>query len=462
MIKGFKAYIKTEKLFDSGDKILLAVSGGVDSVAMVYLFRKAGYQFAIAHSNFALRGRESDADEAFVQRLAATIEVPFYSRRFDTTAYAAQKKVSIQMAARELRYTWFDELLDIHGYAYVATAHHLDDQAETFFINLIRGTGISGLHGILPKQGRVVRPMLFTTRDRILKCAVKEKLQWREDRSNSSRKYLRNKLRLDVLPEIIKIKQNFSFALNDTIKRLREAEQIYNSHLAEVSADLIQHTPEGDLISIDWLYEYVPHHTYLFELLKPYNFAFPVVEQIVHSLDTFSGKVFYSPTHRLLRDRENFIIQPLAELLKTEVAEGPFVIDRNVTNVDLPVKLILNETSDIAGLTLGRSDVACFDAQKLTFPLTLRRWQKGDWFIPFGNKGKKKLSDFFIDQKLSLAEKNQVWLLTSGNDIVWVVGRRIDNRFCITPKTQQALVICLKANNTQPEQGCCNNSLFFC
>jgi len=461
MLQDFKAYIKAESLFTQSDRILLAVSGGVDSIAMVRLFKDAGFEFGIAHSNFGLRGEESDGDETFVKELAAHIGVAFHVKHFDTKQFAAGQKISIQMAARDLRYEWFNEILTKNGYSYIATAHHLDDQSETFFINILRGAGISGMHGILPKQGKVIRPLMFTTRERISSFALGLGLAWREDRSNKSRKYLRNKLRLDVLSELYKINPQFSHKLNESISHLRDVESIYNSHIAGITADLVQHTPEGILISIDWVYEYEPHDTYLYELLKPFGFTFAVVKEIVHSLDTFSGKIFYSPTHRLLRDRENFIIQPLSELNAESSISETYTLNRDTVQIASPVALEIYETIEIDGLPIGKASIACIDADKLVFPLQLRKWEKGDWFMPLGLKGKKKLSDFFTDQKLSLAEKEKIWLLVSGKDIVWVIGKRIDNRFRITPKTKNAFVISTtdetKETVNQPS-GC---SLFF-
>jgi len=460
MLQAFKAYIRSTKLFQHNDRILLAVSGGVDSVAMVQLFRDAGFHFGIAHFNFKLRGDDSEGDETFVKSLAELSGVPFYVKHFDAKQYATEHKISIQMAARDLRYAWFDELLSDHGYAYVSTAHHLDDQAETFFINILRGAGISGMHGILPKQGKIIRPLMFTTRERIMEYTLKHGLAWRDDRSNKSRKYLRNKLRHDVLSELNKISSKFSYKLNESICHLRDVETIYNSHLAGVTADLVQNTPEGILISIDWVYEYEPHETYLFELLKPYGFPFPVVKEIVRSLDTFSGKIFYSPTHRLLRDRENFIIQPLSELDTETPEESTLFIEKGVRHIEEPVCLRADETDQIKDLPMGKPSVACLDLEKLVFPLQLRKWEKGDWFMPLGLKGKKKLSDFFVDQKISLADKEKVWLLVSGDDIVWVIGKRIDNRYRITPKTKTAFVISCKEENPESETFSCGCSLF--
>jgi len=461
MLQAFREYIKSAGLFSTSDRILLAVSGGVDSVVMVHLFKEAGFQFAIAHVNFGLRNKESDGDEAFVKILGEQAGVPVFIRHFDTKQYASSQKISIQMAARDLRYAWFEELLAENNYNYVATAHHLDDQAETFFINLLRGTGISGMHGILPRQGKIIRPLMFTTREKIMSFAHINKLKWREDRSNKSRKYLRNKLRLDVLSELYKINPLFSHKLNESIIHLRDVESIYNNHIAGVTADLVQHKPEGVLISIDWIYEYEPHDTYLFELLKPFGFSYPVVKEIVRSLDTFSGKVFYSPTHRLLRDRENFIIQPLADISADTFSAEEFPVERVESHIEHPLCLCMHETENISELPMGKATIACLDADKLQFPLKLRKWEKGDWFIPLGLKGKKKLSDFFINQKLSLADKEKTWLLVSGNDIAWVIGKRIDNRFRITPQTKMAYVVTCVDESGETETASCGCSLLF-
>lgn len=461
MLQLFKDFIKNEKIFNSADKILLAVSGGVDSVVMVKLFHDSGLSFAVAHSNFELRANDSNEDELFVERLAKSYNVPFHTIHFKTKAYALEHKLSIQMAARDLRYSWFNQLLGEHGYKYVATAHHLDDQAETFFINLLRGTGISGLHGILIKNKNIIRPLMFATRNMILEYAQKNNITWREDKSNSSRKYLRNKLRIDVLPELQKMDKEFSIKLHNTISHLRDVEKIYHDHMAGVSADLVEKTKDGDTISIDWIYEYEPHDTYLFELLKPYNFTYSVVKEIVHSLDTFSGKVFYSPTHRLLRDRENLIIQALSSIAEIRTLSETYTFDETTLHIEIPICLCMSQTNKIEELPMGKSSIACLDKDKLSFPLKLRRWQKGDWFMPLGLNGRKKVSDFLIDHKISLTEKEKIWLLLSGEDIVWVIGKRIDNRFRITPKTKQAYVVSCIDESGETKTAPCGCSLLF-
>lgn len=455
MLQLFKDFIKDEKMFKSTDKILLAVSGGIDSVVMVKLFHEAEMNFGIAHSNFGLRIKDSDDDEQFVKELALEYKVPFYSTHFETKKYADSRKISIQMAARDLRYNWFAQLCTEHGYAYTATAHHLDDQVETFFINLLRGTGIGGLHGILTNNNGIIRPLMFATRHMISEYAANKNLIWREDKSNSSRKYLRNKLRLDIIPEFVKLDKDFSKKLNQTIHHLRDVEKVYHNHMSGVSADLVENTADGAIISIDWIYEYEPHDTYLFEILKPYNFKFSVIKEIVRSLDTMSGKVFYSNTHRLLRDRENFIIQDLSKINTSSEKTDSFFIETHVTHIETPVCLCMQHTDRISELPIGKNSIACLDVEKLTFPLMLRKWQKGDRFFPLGLKGSKKISDFLIDQKISVAEKEKIWLLLSDDEIVWVIGKRIDNRFRITPTTQHAYIVtCIDPTEDTPKAAC--------
>jgi len=439
----------------------LSVICVVDLFSIVIIFKYVGFNFGIAHTNFKLRSTESDLDETFVKELAHRIGVPFHTRHFETKQFAAAKKISIQMAARDLRYAWFDEILKEYKYNFIATAHHLDDQAETFFINLLRGTGISGMHGIMPKQGNLLRPLMFTTREKILLYAQDVNLIWREDQSNQSRKYLRNKLRLDILSELSKINPLFSYKLNESIMHLRDVETIFNNHILGVTTDLVQHTSEGVLISIDWIYEYEPHGTYLYELLKPYGFTYPVVKEIVKSLDTFSGKIFYSSTHRILRDRENFIIQAISDIPADNTNNEFVLLHKDDINIEYPVCLCMHQTEKICDLPLGKATIACLDIEKLVFPLKLRRWEKGDWFIPLGLKGRKKLSDFFIDQKISVADKEKTWLLVSGNDIVWIIGKRIDNRFRITSKTKKAYVVSCVDESGETETASCGCSLLF-
>ncbi len=444
MLQKFRTFIQRNQLFRQDHMILLAISGGVDSVVMCELMRQAKFKFAIAHCNFLLRAEESDADEAFVEHLALAMDVPIHIRHFETAAYARENGISIQMAARDLRYAWFEELMDQHGYKYVANAHHLDDQAETFFINLLRGTGLSGLHGILPKQGRIIRPLLFATREEIAEFAFVEGLSWREDSSNKSKKYLRNRLRHEIMPLLKDIDPSFSKSLNNTIRIIRETETIYRQKIDEGKADLIETNKNDVRILISWLEEFSPMETWLYELLRPYDFSFAVVEEIVNSLGSISGKIFFSSTHRLIRDRDYLIIESFSQLdqKSTEpiVAFDPLL--QKQPQLPIPLSFSIERAKDFV-IPEGQ-EIACLDYDKLQYPLTLRRWRKGDFFFPFGSSGKKKMSDFFVDRKISIDEKESILLLTSGDDIIWVTGMRMDNRFRITDATKKILVATLE------------------
>ena len=444
MLQKFRTFIQRNQLFRQDHIILLAVSGGVDSVVMCELMRQAKYKFAIAHCNFCLRAEESDTDQSFVEHLALAMDVQLHTKRFDTASYAKEHGISVQMAARELRYAWFEELMDLNGYKYVANAHHLDDQAETFFINLLRGTGLSGLHGIMPKQGRVIRPLLFATRDEIVEFAFVEGLNWREDSSNRSKKYLRNRLRHELMPVLHELDPNFSRSLNNTIRIIRETETIYRQKIDEGKADLIETNPNDVRILISWLEEFSPMETWLFELLRPYNFSYSVVEEIVNSLSSISGKIFFSPTHRLIRDRDYLIIESFIQIDQKSInpilAFDPLL--QSQPQLPIPLSFSVERAKDF-NIPEG-AEIGCFDYDQLEYPLYLRHWEKGDYFFPLGSKGKKKLSDFFVDNKMSIDEKERIWLLTSGNNIIWVTGKRIANRFRLTSTTKKVLVATLE------------------
>ncbi len=436
MKKTLLSYINKEKLFDPFNKVLLTVSGGIDSIVMCEIFSKAGLNFAIAHCNFQLRGNESNEDELFVKQLAEKYKVPFFYKRFNTSSYANKKGVSIQMAARELRYEWFEEIRKKKKLDYIATAHHQDDSIETFFINLIRGTGISGLHGILPKQGKIIRPLLFTTKNDIETYAKKYKLTFREDSSNASDKYVRNKIRHHVIPVLKELNPDLENAMNATIQRLRDVELIYKNEIRNMRAKIVKEEKNSTIISIDQLKKLKPATTYLYEFLKPYNFNASAVETIIDSLDGESGKQFYSTTHRLVKDRDGLIVESQKSKVKSQKSKIQIKKDQKELIIDgrkLKFKTLV--TTNYKLQTTNSS--ANIDFEKLKFPLEIRKWEKGDAFYPLGMKGKKKLSDFFIDKKLSISQKENTWLLTSAGKIVWVIGLRIDDRFKITLKTKK-------------------------
>ena len=473
MISALLNHIKKEKLFSSTEKVLLTVSGGIDSVLMCELFHKAGLKFGIAHCNFQLRAEESDDDETFVNTLAEKYNVPFHFIKFNTSVYAKKNKLSIQVAARDLRYQWFEDIRKEYKYNYIATAHHQDDSIETFFINLIRGTGISGLHGILPKHGSIIRPMLFTTKNEIESYVKKHKLKYREDSSNASDKYVRNKIRHQVTPVLKELNPGFENTFNKTINHLREVELIYKNDIETKRSKIVKQEKSNILISIKGLKKLQPITTYLFEFLKPYNYNESIVEEIVLALDGESGKQFFSNSYRLIKDREFLIIEQRKESqeirskkqelrrksqesgiknqelrnkkpdpgLDTKDSEIGVLINQKAIDLD-NLKLSFKSEDISLGTEIQKSSsIAYLDLEKLEFPLKIRKWQKGDVFYPFGMKGKKKLSDFFIDKKLPLNQKENTWLLTSKGKIAWVIGQRIDNRFKITEKTRKIYIV---------------------
>ncbi len=466
MQKALLSFIHKENLFLSSDRILLTVSGGIDSILMCELFYNAKLKFGIAHCNFKLRADESDTDENFVSALAEKYGVPFHSISFDTATYAKKNKLSIQIAARQLRYSWFEEIREHFNYKYIATAHHQDDSIETFFINIIRGTGISGLHGILPKQGNIIRPMLFTTKNEIETYVKKHKLKYRLDSSNASDKYVRNKIRHLVTPVLKELNPGIENTINKNIQHLRDVEIIYRNEIELRRTKIVKNKKDSFFISIKLLKKLQPITTYLYEFLKPFNFNISIVEEIISALDGISGKQFFSDTHRLIKDREYLIIEPRSEKqeprsekqqprnkkqearnknqeprIKTIVSE--LLISNTQKGIELDsYKLKFKSEGNNPKCEIpSSSSVAFLDFDKLEFPLEIRKWQRGDMFYPLGMKSKKKLSDFFIDKKLSIIEKENLWLLTSKGKIVWIIGQRIDDRFKITDNTIKKYIV---------------------
>lgn len=446
MDKAFVSYINQESLFLTSDSILLTVSGGVDSIVMCELFHKANLKFSIAHCNFQLRNEESDEDELFVKQVASNYNVPVHIIKFNTLTYSKKNKVSTQVAARELRYQWFEEIRLKHNYSYIATAHHQNDAIETFFINLMRGSGISGLRSILSKHDRIIRPLLFASKKQIIIYAKKNKLAYREDSSNASDKYLRNQLRHQVIPLLNELNSSFENSLIHTLANLRATELIYNAAVEKIKSTHLIVDKNGVRISIKKLKGLSPLVTYLYEFLKNYNFNSTIVQEISNSLDATSGKLFYSATHRLVKDRDFLIIEPLAKL---SIEQNKYLI--NEEQLSLPeLHLFFKVIKNTATVTLPTStQQAALDYDKLIFPLEIRRWKVGDRFRPLGMKGEKKLSDFFIDKKLSIAEKENTWVLCSAKKIVWVLGLRIDDYYKVTASTKKIYLVEIKNTTSQ-------------
>lgn len=435
MLNRFVEHIAKEHLIAHGQQVLLAVSGGRDSVAMADLMVRAGYRCGLAHCNFNLRPGDCDRDEAFVCRLAADMQLPFYVANFDTVEYATEHGLSVEEAARELRYAFFEEVRVQEGYDLIATAHHADDAIETFFINLIRGTGIAGLRGIPRRNGAIIRPMLPFSRKDIDDYIAERGLSFVEDYTNAQTLYLRNRIRHTLLPVIREISPSFDATMQDNMRNLDEACGIYRDVVDEVANRLLQPADDGYEIDIASLRSLSPLRTYLFELLRPFGFSSSVVNDIISSLDAQSGKQFFSPTHRLLKDRERLFILPN----KADELEE-YVITKGITSIEKPVALMFDiVATDGKPIKLGK-DEAWFDNDKLEYPLVLRHWHDGDRFTPFGMKGSRLLSDLFSDMKMNRAEKEKVWILCdANNEILWVVGIRASARCAVSKSTEKVL-----------------------
>ena len=433
--------IKSLHLFASTDTILVGVSGGIDSVVLIDLLDCAGLAFAVAHCNFKLRGAESDRDETFVETLAAKYDKPYFCRIFDTMTVASERGISIEMAARDLRYEWFEEIRKNHHYDWIAVAHHRDDQIETFFLNLARGTGLSGLTGMKAINGKIARPLLFATRQEIERYAYEKQLDYREDSSNMQTDFLRNKIRHLVLPMMEELNPSFRDGLQETIAHLRDSYAIYNEAIERAYERVVRKRPASEMeLSIAELKLLNPLSTYLYEFLKPFHFNGEVVDEMVKVLDGQPGKQFFSTTHRAVLDREVILIQKQADL-----SAKRYYLDETCDSLKVPVKLTLTTKQRTASFKWNTSPkTAMIDRDKLQFPLILRKWQKGDYFQPLGMQGMKKLSDFFVDEKFSLPDKENVWLLTNGEEIVWIIGIRLDDRYKITPNTINVLVLSLE------------------
>lgn len=442
MLYRFQKYVEQHKLFAPTDKVLACVSGGIDSMVLLRLLLEAGYRrcLAVAHCNFGLRGAESDGDERLVRQLCEAECIPFYSTRFDTLSYASEQGISTQMAARELRYGWFYELAAVHGFDKIAVAHNANDEVETFFLNLARGTGLRGLTGIAAEQGRVVRPLLFASRGDIERYASEHGVSFREDSSNSSDKYARNSIRHHVIPLMTELNPSFLSTMQGNMSRLQAAQQLLEGMTEQLrKRACVEH---GDELKIS--IEALPKEQvefWLFELLHDYNFSGAVLGDVARALHGRPGRLFYSPTHALLKDRSWLLVRPVGQ----ERGDGERLLERAAVEqgLDLPLadggRLRLSlVAAGAAGQPSPRAESLDYD--KLQFPLRLRRWKAGDSFVPLGMRGKKKLSDFFTDIKLNRMEKQEQQLLCSANgDIALLVGRRVDERYRIGPQTQRVL-----------------------
>lgn len=432
MLRKLVRFVEEENLFYRDEKLLVAVSGGVDSVVLLDLLCKMEVECAVVHCNFQLRDKESDGDHEFVRTIAEERKLTFHSTSFDTKKYATDNKISIEMAARDLRYEYFNLLVDKFSYNYIAVGHHADDVAETVLINLARGTGIHGLSGIKCKFGKIVRPLLPFTRQQLLAYSEENNIAFREDSTNSETDFVRNKIRHQVMPVLEEINPAIRNTMTENVQRFKEVEQIYNKVIEENHLHLVFKRENELLISIPKLKELIAPTSHLFEILSPFGFHQRDVGQITELINGTSGKLFFSATHQLLRDRKYFILSEISDNDRSE-----YIIEEDSNKIEVPISIqtsIIDNFIDFKFPTDPK--VACLDKDQLEFPLKLRRWKEGDTFRPIGMKGKKKISDFFIDQKFSMIEKENTWMLISGNRIVWIVGHRMDDRFKITSNTK--------------------------
>ncbi|HCY00490.1 MAG TPA: tRNA lysidine(34) synthetase TilS, partial [Bacteroidales bacterium] len=418
MNKEFISFIEKNQLIKPKDEILLAVSGGVDSMVMLNLFSSCGYKFAVAHCNFSLRGADSDSDEQLVVDVCKRMGVKLFTKLFHTEVYAHEHKISIQVAARELRYGWFKELCDEHGYASVAIAHNKNDVAETMLINLTRGTGLKGLTGIKPLTNGVIRPLLFAFRKQIEEYAFDKGVEYRNDKTNVEVEYARNRIRHNVITELEKINSGVVDNLYDTSLFLSETWSAIEAMNAEHREQIRSEKGNEVYYSIKKLLEYPFHQLFLLEELMEYGFSPSAIQDIKESLLAQSGKTFYTDNYLLIRDRDYLILGSNIQKSYNEV-----LIDSLNDIPELPIPMEFEVIDDVASFKIPKvASAGVFDADKVQFPLLLRPWRKGDWFIPFGMEGRKKVSDFLIDQKIPIHRKSSVFVLESDGNIVWVVS----------------------------------------
>ena len=433
MILKIQNYIEKRKLLNAGDKIIVGLSGGADSVALLHILHRLDYNCIAAHCNFHLRGAESDRDEQFAAQFAASLNLPFFKQDFDTLQIAKERGISIEMAARDLRYQWFAALKENQKADAIAVAHHRDDSIETMLLNMIRGTGIKGLTGIQPRNGSLVRPLLCVSKKEILQYVQAKNLPFITDSSNEQDKITRNKIRLQLIPLLETVNPSVREAIIQTIDNLNEAAKVYDAEIEKA----IQAVYNNGSISIPMLKTFPSPKSILFELLKNYGFGKEVVREISAAIDSQPGKTFYAPEYYVVKDRDEFLLSPVVQEDKKE-----YFIQANETFLEFPLRMeIILRKNDTTVVIDKNANTACLDYDKLQFPLTLRKWRTGDKFIPLGMNSFKKLSDFFTNSKFSKIQKEKIWILTSGKEIVWVVNHRIDERFKVNNTTKNRYIL---------------------
>lgn len=440
-VQQFKDFIQSHALFRPQDKILLAVSGGKDSVAMTQLFAAAGFSFGIAHCNFNLRGDESIRDQQFVKNLAEQLGVSFHLESFDTEIYAREHKISIQMAARDLRYTFFKKIKVQFNYQKIAIAHHQNDAMETVLLNLIRGTGIAGLHGIKPAREDIIRPLMCFNSAAIDEMIAENDFEYVEDSSNASNKYMRNKIRLDILPEMKKLNPSLEDTFRKNLEYFSDLEDFLNLQIENLKHQIFEQKDHQIIVEIEDIKKLEPKKFLLFELFKEFNFNLTTIENILESLDGISGKSFYSETHQVVLDRAQLLINKRQnEIFRAQkIDERQHLIDFNHFTISI------NKINGVPDNLKTDTNSIYIDAEELIYPLKLRTWQEGDRFQPFGMRGEKKISDFLIAEKVPVSQKKQIPILINGDGkVIWLCGLRADDRFKVKSNTEKIIILELK------------------
>jgi tRNA(Ile)-lysidine synthase len=444
MQKAFEKYLQYTCHCSPEKRFLLAISGGIDSVVMAHLFWKSGMECAIAHCNFGLRGLESDSDQQFVEELALKMQIPSYVTRFDTRQVAEEQGISIQMAARDLRYAWFEELKVKHGFDYIAVGHNQNDIVETVLLNLARGSGIRGLSGMKARQREIVRPLLFASRDEIIRLATEFHLQWREDSSNAETKYARNRIRHNIIPEFETINRAFLVNAVETASRLNQTRHLFDFAVNTIKKSVWVELPDKFLIDFEKLQEFPAIETMLYELLKDFGCTRFNIQSLITSFESIPGKRFFTHTHCITRDRNHLIITKIKD-----PENRTQWIEHETAVISYPIHLTFQESDRTSALVIpAESNFAMLDADKIVYPLLLRPWKQGDTFQPLGMKGTKKISDYLINNKIPLPDKQRIWIIESGGLIAWIVNHRIDDRFRISQHTSKILQIEYKSETS--------------
>lgn len=434
MFQKFEEHINKTFPFLKDKKLLVAISGGVDSVVLTHLLHSLKFDIFLAHCNFQLRADESNLDEKFVLTLGKKLGLQTFTKQFDTEKHAQKHKLSTQLSARKLRYDWFQELMENHQFDYVLTAHHLNDTLETFLINLTRGTGLEGLTGIPPQNGNIIRSLLIFSRDNIIAYAKANNIEWREDSSNSETKYIRNKIRHKIVPKLKEINPSLLSSFEKTSEYLQQSQQIVNDRIAEVSKKIISYDGEVVKFNIEKIKQLSNPKAYLFQFFKKYNFT--EWKDVNNLLTAQSGKKIVSKNYILLKDR-NFLLLSATNNIRD--ISNCFLIKKNTSTIKTPIHLIIKKTTEIGNYCKNSIFI---NKNLVIFPLILRKWSKGDYFFPTGMTGKKKVSKYFKDEKYSLIDKQNTWLLCSNNnEVIWIVGKRQDRRFIATKETKNIIKI---------------------